>query len=201
MKKAALFSLVLMWLVCISCNSRPHADTIVFNARILTLNDSVPEAEVLVIRDGKILAVGDARLRDQYTCADTALVDAGGQWVIPGMMDAHCHFLGYARNQLICELSGTQSWEDVLQRVQDFSRKESGTWITGRGWNQNDWEKKAFPDNAELNRLFPDRPVLLRRVDGHAAIANDYALKLAGIEFDSFIQINPNHVKPGFWML
>ncbi|MCX8019414.1 MAG: amidohydrolase [Chitinophagaceae bacterium] len=135
----------------------------------------------MLIDEGKILATGNAdSLLKEYDCKEK--LDAGGRFIYPGFIDAHAHFVGYANSLLTVNLTGTQSWEEVLQRTQDYARQHPNGWITGRGWDQNDWRTKQFPDNKKLNELFPDRPVLLTRVDGHAAIANRKALELAGLK-------------------
>ncbi|RYY12756.1 MAG: amidohydrolase, partial [Chitinophagaceae bacterium] len=99
----------------------------------------------------------------------------------PGFIDAHAHFLGYGTALGTVNLVDTKSWEDVLMKTKSFADASSEEWILGRGWDQNDWPDKQFPDNISLDSMFPDRPVLLGRVDGHAAVANSAALKLAGI--------------------
>lgn len=100
----------------------------------------------------------------------------------PGFSDGHCHFLGYGLNKQKVDLSGTKSWAEVLERTKAFGEAHpEKTWVMGRGWDQNDWEVKELPDRKELDRLFPDRPVLLQRIHGHAAVANAVALHHAGI--------------------
>jgi len=109
-------------------------------------------------------------------------VDAGGRPVYPGFIDAHAHFVGYGQSLFAVDLFGSASFEEVVRRVQQFAAYHPGLdWITGRGWDQNKFPGKAFPDNARLNELFPHIPVVLERVDGHASIANARALELAGV--------------------
>jgi predicted amidohydrolase YtcJ len=115
--------------------------------------------------------------------------DAAGQHMYPGFIDGHCHFLGYGLNKQKVDLSGTKSWGEVLERTKAFAAAHpEKAWIMGRGWDQNDWEVKELPDRKELDRLFPDRPVLLQRVDGHAAVANATALRHAGINSASQVR-------------
>ena len=172
------FLSALLWLQ--ACNQKQPADLIVHHATIYTCDSSFSIREAMAIKDGRILAVGtNKQILDRYI-ADS-LVDAGGQYLYPGFIDAHCHFTGYATDRWKCSLYGTASWEEVLQRVQDYARKAPTEWIYGRGWDQNDWPVKAFPDKTELDRLFPHRPVLLKRIDGHAVVVNQRALDLAGI--------------------
>ncbi|NJO89200.1 MAG: amidohydrolase family protein [Chloroflexia bacterium] len=108
--------------------------------------------------------------------------------VLPGFIDAHCHFTGYGLDKYKCRLFGTASFEEVLERIKEYDKTNKYTWIYGRGWDQNDWEVKEFPTNEKLDEAFPDKPVILTRVDGHALIANSEALKRAGITVESKIE-------------
>jgi len=175
-----LFAIAIVFL-CSSCINQ-RVDLVVHHAQIYTVNDSFAVAEAMAIQDGKIVAVGsnDDILK---TYQADSVVDAKGASVYPGFVDAHAHFLGYGQSLYAVDLMFANSWEEVLQRVQDFVATHPGNgWIRGRGWDQNRFPGKAFPTNAELNALFPDRPVLLERVDGHASIANDKALAIAGVK-------------------
>ena len=177
---------ILAALVIVSCKNngdksgKEKADLMVYNAIIYTVDSSFSTVEAMLIKDGKILATGDtASLLQEYEPKEK--FDAGGKFIYPGFIDAHAHFAGYAQSLQTVDLVGTGSWTEVIGRVQTFAKENPEGWITGRGWDQNDWEQKNFPSNDELNQLFPDRPVLLTRIDGHAAIANQKALDLAGI--------------------
>lgn len=174
--------LILLPFIQISCNmTRTSADLMITNAIIYTVDENFSTAAAVVVGDGKILATGDeASLLDRY---EPALIhDAGGAFVYPGFIDAHCHFLGYGINKLRkADLNGALSYREVIQRVVEHAGKLDTEWILGRGWDQNDWDVKAFPDRQELDELFPDRPVVLIRVDGHASLANGEALRRAGI--------------------
>lgn len=164
-----------------SCSQKKKADLFVFNATIYTVDSSFSTAEAMVIADGKILATGSrAELEKEYDAKEQ--LDAGGKFIYPGFIDAHAHFVGYGNSLQRVNLAGTGSWEECLERVKAFAAENKEGWITGRGWDQNDWTLKEFPLNTALNELFPDRPVLLTRIDGHAAIANQKALELAGIK-------------------
>ena len=121
-----------------------------------------------------------ADLKARFTA--TQEVDADGKFIYPGFYDAHCHFYRYALALPSADLVGTTSWKEVIQRLQENRRKyPQAAWLTGRGWDQNDWPTKQFPTKDTLDQLFPDVPVLLTRVDGHAAVVNQKALDLAGI--------------------
>jgi len=160
--------------------AKEAADLLLFNARIYTVDESFTIASAMVVSDGRILAVGDSdQLRAKYTPARA--VDAGGKTIIPGLIDAHCHFYGLGLNQQHVNLTGTRSFREVLERLGDFNREREPDFIFGRGWDQNDWEVKEFPDKSELDRLYPDTPVVLERIDGHAYLVNQKVLDLAGI--------------------
>jgi predicted amidohydrolase YtcJ len=177
MKK--LFLSMLLLPVLSSLAQQP-ADLLVHNARIYTVDAKFSTASALVVRNGRIEAVGDASLlKKQYKAAKT--VDAGGKFIYPGLIDAHAHFLRYGLSLKTVDLVGTGSWEEILTRLKAFARTNREGWIIGRGWDQNDWATKEFPTRERLDQLFPDQPVLLTRVDGHAALANAKALELAGV--------------------
>lgn len=172
---------LMLILLLAACGDKQKADLLVYNATIYTVDSSFSTAEAMVIKDGKIEATGTQKeLEEKYNAAEK--LDAGGRFIYPGFIDAHAHFLGYGLSLQKADLSGTTSWEDVLQRLQAFAASNPDGWLIGRGWDQNDWQVKEFPDKEALDSLFPDRPVLLTRVDGHAAIANQKALDLAGIK-------------------
>ena len=164
-----------------SCTNKEKTDLLIFNATIYTVDSSFSTAEAMVVKDGKIVATGKtADLEKKYDPKEK--LDAGGKFIYPGFIDAHAHFTGYGLNLQTVNVMGTRSWDEVIEKVKIFAAANPEGWITGRGWDQNDWATKDFPTNLKLNELFPDRPVLLRRVDGHAAIANQQALDLAGIK-------------------
>ena len=156
------------------------ADLLVYNARIYTVDEKFSVAEAMAVKNGKIAATGTSQeIRDRFDAEET--INANGLFVYPGLIDAHAHFYRYGLNLQTADLVDTQSWEEILRRLQNFASEHKEGWLIGRGWDQNDWPVKEYPDNKKLDSLFPDRPVLLTRVDGHAAIANTQALRLAGI--------------------
>lgn len=156
-----------------------NADFIIRNAKIQTVNEHFDTATVLVIRDGKILAVGGDSLLDQYHALNE--LNARGAFVYPGFIDAHCHFTGYANDRYKLVLYGCQSFNEVVEKVVNYAGRSSRTWIEGRLWDQHQWQHPILPEKDTLDRLFPDRPVFLLRIDGHAALCNQKALDLAGI--------------------
>ena len=176
-----LFSPYLLSIILFSCHSRQKADLVVHHGIVYTVDSAFSTAEAFAVKDGKILAVGkDKEIMDSYEAAE--LVDAGGKAVYPGFIDAHAHFVGYGQSLFAVDLFGSASPDEMVKRVQQFATDHAGlVWITGRGWDQNKFPGKTFPDNAQLNKLFPNTPVILERVDGHAALANAKALELAGV--------------------
>lgn len=182
---AFAYSLIILLMSCQS--SKPAADLLVYNATIYTVDSAFSTAEAMVIGGDKILETGSREvLSKKYQLRDS--MDVGGRFIYPGFIDAHAHFVGYGQLLQRVNLVETESWEDVLKRTQEFAASHPGDWLLGRGWDQNDWSTKSFPDNRRLNEMFPDRPVLLTRIDGHAAIANQKALELAGIRPGDTVQ-------------
>ncbi|HEX2718560.1 MAG TPA: amidohydrolase [Gemmatimonadaceae bacterium] len=165
-----------------SAPARP-ADLVVVNANIYTVDDGRPRAEAMAVRDGRIAFVGSERGARALAGPRTRIVDAARRTVIPGMTDAHAHFLGLGAALRIVDLTGTGSYEDVIARVAARAKEvPAGTWIEGRGWDQNDWGADTrFPTHEALSRAVPDHPVILARVDGHAVLANARAMQLAGV--------------------
>lgn len=170
-----------------SCQNLIEADLIVHNAKIYTVDSVFSEAEAMAIKDGRILEVGpENQIKNKYRAKET--YDAKLKAIYPGFIDGHCHFLGYGLGFSKVDLVGTTSWEDVLKRTQAFAAEHPDGWILGRGWDQNDWEVKEFPNKAQLDSLFPDRAVLLQRIDGHAAIANQKAFDLAEVDEKTIVE-------------
>ncbi|MCC9135927.1 amidohydrolase [Pontibacter silvestris] len=163
------------------CTSTQQADLIVYNGNVYTVDDAFTKAQAFAVKDGKIIAVGTtSEVREKYNAS--VEIDAEGKAVYPGLIDAHCHFYRYGLALQSADLVGTESYKEVVQKVVEQREKYPDTdWITGRGWDQNDWAVKEFPTKDTLDLLFPDTPVILTRVDGHAALANQKAFDLAGV--------------------
>ena len=155
-------------------------DMIVHNATIYQVDDAFSKADAMAIKDGKILAIGSEReIMNAYD--SELIVDAGKQTILPGLMDAHAHFLAYGLLLQDADLKGTNSWEECIEKMQEHAQKNPEGWLIGRGWDQNDWENPALPSKQKLDEIFPNRPVWLTRIDGHAGIANQCALDIAKI--------------------
>lgn len=172
---------LILAILLFSCSSKEKVDLLIVNANIYTVDSNFSKAEAVAVKNSKILDVGTSKdLQEKYESEQ--IVDAQGKYLFPGLIDAHAHFMGYGLGLQTANLTGTKSWEEILSNLQTFSKENTEGWLQGRGWDQNNWEKKEFPTNDELNKLFPDRPVVLTRIDGHAVIANQKALELAGIK-------------------
>ena len=166
---------------------KEKVDLVIVNAKVYTVDDSFSEAQAFAVQDGKFIAVGTTdEIRDVYT--SDQLIDADGRAITPGLIDAHCHFYGLGLTQQIVDLVGTTSFEEVLERVRAFHTANPKSFVRGRGWDQNDWEIKEFPTKAQLDTIFPDIPVALERVDGHAYLVNQKALDMAGIDWSTKVE-------------
>jgi predicted amidohydrolase YtcJ len=171
-----------------SCTPKNSADLIVTNGTIYLVDEGFSKAESFAVVDGKIAATGTTEeILKKYSSEN--IVDVNGKFVYPGFNDAHCHFNGYANNLAqYADLRGTNSPDEIYERLKIHQEKFGGDWILGRSWDQNDWEVKEFPDKTKLDELFPDVPVYLVRVDGHAGWCNSKALEMAGINANSKVQ-------------
>ena len=153
--------------------------TVLTASRIDTMDVAQPRAQAMAFDEtGRILAMGagDALLT-RYPGARR--IDAGNATVVPGMIDAHGHMSGLGMTHLTADLVGTGSKQEVLQRLRDFAHElPAGAWLVGGGWDQNDWPQRDFPSAADLDVAFPDRPVWLSRIDGHAGWANSAAMRV-----------------------
>jgi len=171
-----------LFLLVAACKQKEYnADLLVKNAIVYTVDSTFTTANAFVVSNGKIVAVGKADTLEQKYLA-REVVDAGGKAIYPGFIDAHAHFYEYGLGLQEVKLTGSKSWAAVLDTVNSYSRRNTEGWIIGNGWDQNIWPSKQFPNKAKLDSLFPVRPVLLSRIDGHAAIANQAALNIAGIK-------------------
>ncbi|MDG1247685.1 MAG: amidohydrolase family protein [Flavobacteriaceae bacterium] len=179
-KKTLLF----LALVLTSCSEQ--VDLIVYNAEVYTVDVNNNKVTSFAVKDGKFIYVGDDSVTSKYSSSN--IINAEGLPVYPGFIDSHAHFynLGFFNDQV--NLKETKSFEEVLKRVMEFNNSNDKDFIIGRGWDQNDWVNKSFPTNKLLNEEFPDKAIVLRRIDGHAYLVNDFALNLAGIDKSSNIE-------------
>ena len=178
--------LLLLALAALSVASAHAQRLVVHGGPIYTVDAERPVAEAFAVEDGRFVAVG-TEAEVLAGRADWPRLDLDGQTVTPGLIDAHAHLMGLGEALLSADLVGTTSKADVVARLTAFAETlPEGAWLTGRGWDQNDWGGDgAFPTRADLDAAFPDRPVWLGRVDGHAGWANTAALRAAGLDPDA----------------
>ena len=173
--------------VLISCTpEKQQVDLIVTNANIYTVDDVLPKAQAFAIKDGMFIGVGTSKeINKQFS--SIKILNLEGKTIVPGLIDGHCHFnnLGFFMQKV--NLIGTTSLSEVVARVVEFQKEKNLNFITGRGWDQNDWEIKKYPTKDKLDELFPDTPVVLSRIDGHAFLVNQAALNLAGINNETLV--------------
>ncbi len=172
---------ILSAFILFSCgNKKIRVDEIVSNGKVYTADGGFAVLESFAIRNGKIVAVGTNESIALVYEADSSL-DVKGKTILPGLIDAHCHFTNYGLGLQECDLVGTKSFSEVVERVKKYASTNKREWIIGRGWDQNDWAVKEFPTKDILDSLFPRTPILLKRVDGHAALVNAEAMRRAKI--------------------
>ena len=179
-------TLLLSLFLVFSCNQnqKKTVDTIITHATIYTVDKTFSTATAMAISEGKIVAIGtDSEIQNVYESKNT--IDAKGKFIYPGLIDAHCHFYGFGLSLQEVDLRGTRSMKEVIARIKAFQKVKKSDFIVGNGWDQNNWVEKQFPTKEALDAEFPDIPVVLNRIDGHAIIVNSKVLKLAGITKDT----------------
>lgn len=178
-----------MVLCAVAARAGEPADLVLQGGVVHTLDPSRPRAGAVAIRGDRIVAVADAPAPG-WVGPSTRVIDLDGACVVPGLWDAHGHLLSLGLGEVEVDLAGTRSFAEVVERVAARATDTpAGQWIVGRGWDQNDWPKDEFggefPTHARLSAAVPDHPVLLSRVDGHAALLNARALEARGIGPDT----------------
>ena len=177
--KCILFFLIITTTVMAQ---RTTVDLIVTNAKIYTVNNSFDIIEAFAIDNGKFVAAGTNKEVMSSFQSDN-IIDADSKFIYPGFNDGHSHFLGYGLTATkYANLVGTGSYDEVIDRLKIHYDKYPSKWIFGRGWDQNDWIDISFPTKAKLDSIFPNNPVVLTRIDGHAVLINSVALEMAGID-------------------
>jgi predicted amidohydrolase YtcJ len=158
------------------------ADVVFLHGNIYTVNPQQPRAEAIVVKQDRIVFVGSDADAARYQSKTTRIVDIGGKTVVPGLIDAHCHLSGVGARETTLNLEGTTSLEDFLGKVKArVEQAKPSEWIVGRGWIETSWKPPSFPTRADLDRVAPHHPVWLTRADGHGAIANSAAIRLAEV--------------------
>lgn len=180
-----------------SCKTKNKVDLLIKNAKVYTLDPAFTIAESIAISNNKIIQVGETEGMEKSFIADT-VIDLAGKPLYPGFYDAHCHLYGYALSLNQANLRPAKSFKDVLEITKTHHEKFTNSyWIVGRGWDQNNWPSKSFPNNEKLNTLFPSNPVALFRIDGHAVLLNKKALDILGFTTKTVIPGGPLEIKSG----
>ena len=181
-KSIKLNNLILVLLVLTSLlqSCKKSVDYIAYNGNIYTVNNDFNIASAFAVKDGKFIDVGNDEIFSKYNTNEK--IDLNGSTVLPGLIDAHCHFYGLGLNQNVIDLTGTSSFNEILEKIAFENNKDV---IRGRGWDQNDWEIKEFPNKLKLDLAYPNTPVILERIDGHAYLVNQKALDIAGIDINT----------------
>ena len=169
----------ILFICTIFTSCKKEVDLAVYNANIYTVDNNFSVASAFVVNDGKFYDLGNDKIIKKYK--PKKLIDLEGSTILPGLIDAHCHFYGLGTNQQVIDLVGTKSLDEIIEKLNSNNIKNNSI-IRGRGWDQNDWIKKEFPDKTKLDQLFPNTPVILERIDGHAYLVNQKALDLAKID-------------------
>ena len=175
-----LLYLFISLILASSCMKGTSADLVIHNAKVHTMCDGDEIQDAIAIKDGKIIEVGAERqILNKYSAAE--YIDAGSKDVYPGFTDAHGHIFSYARQKLSVDLVGCKSYAEMLIRIEKHQDKNKRKFIIGRGWDQSVWGDNELPNNKKLNELFPDTPVCLFRIDGHALLANDFLIQQSNV--------------------
>ena len=177
---------MLLAILVSSCVQKQQVDLIITNAKIYTVNEKFDMVQACAITNGKFIAVGTSKEINEYY-KSASKINMDGKTITPGLIDAHCHFFGLGLSMQNLDLTGTESFDQVLDRIKTFQKEKNKEFIYGRGWDQNDWEVKEFPTKDRLDKLFPDTPIALARVDGHALLVNQATLDLAEINNETEI--------------
>lgn len=205
MKQTISIAVILIILFFSSCKNKQKVDTIITNAHIYTINENNDTAQSIAISNGTISAVGSNDYILNHYQSDS-IVDLNGKYVYPAFADAHAHFWGLAKFLGECNLYGTTSVSEIIQRLKIFHQQNKDRlWIIGRGWDQNLFSDKSLPTKEALDSVFADIPVCLIRVDGHAIWTNSKAIELANINSKAKIEggeilLNKNSEPSGIFL-
>src|SRR3954471_24234181 len=162
------------------------ADIVFINGNIYTVNEKQPHAEAIAVKCDRIIFVGANTDARKFCDHKTRVVDLASKTLTPGFTDSHCHIFGIGEREMTLNVENTDTLEDFLAKTGERVRKaEAGKWITGRGWIETFWKPPQFPTRSDLDKIAPENPVFLTRADGHAAIANSTALRIAKIDKDT----------------
>src|SRR5881394_800589 len=186
MKILSILLSVLLFGLAVPQRQNASADLILLNGNIYTVNQKMAHAEAVAIKGNSIVFVGTNAATIPFKGPNTRVVDLHGATVVPGMTDAHYHFLGVGQREMNLNLEGLTTLEAFLAKVKErVDRAKPGEWVTGRGWIETFWKPPVFPTRWDLDNISPNNPVFLTRADGHGAVANTAALKIGGVTKDT----------------
>src|SRR5438876_2891087 len=178
-------ALNLLWF-CLTPSFLPPAspaEVVFVNGNVYTVNKKQPRAEAIAVKGDHIVFIGSNANAKQFQGGGTRVIDLHGETVVPGMTDAHYHFIGVGQREMNLNLEGITNLEDFLAKVKArVDRAKPGEWVTGRGWIETFWKPPVFPTRWDLDKIAPNNPVSLTRADGHALVANSTAIKIAGVD-------------------
>jgi len=181
-----ILSLLLSFAFVPSAPNPASADLVFINGNVYTVDEKRPHAEAIAVKGDRIVYVGSNSDAKQFQDTNTRVVDLHGATVVPGMTDAHYHFIGVGQREMNLNLEGITNLEDFLAKVkQRVDQAKPGEWVTGRGWIETFWKPPVFPTRWDLDKISPNNPVILGRADGHGAVANSAALKIGGVTKDT----------------
>ena len=176
-------SVLLLALTTAPRSAQPAADIVFRNGNVYTANDKAPRAQAIAVKSDRIVFVGSNEAAQKFVGTSTRVVDLKGNTVLPGFTDSHQHLSGVGQREMTLNLEGTTSLDDLLAKLKArVDQTKPGEWVTGRGWIETHWQPAAFPTRSDLDKVSPNNPVILGRADGHGAVANSAALKLAGVD-------------------
>src|SRR2546429_357760 len=162
------------------------AEVVFVNGNIYTVNEKQPRAEAIAVKGDRIVFVGSNASAKRFQGGGTRVIDLHGETVVPGMTDAHYHFIGVGQREMNLNLEGLTNLEDFLAKVKErVDRAKPGEWVTGRGWIETFWKPPVFPTRWDLDKISPNNPVFLTRADGHGAVANSAVLRIGGVKKDT----------------
>ncbi len=177
------------------CGQQQSADLVLVGGNIYTVDQSRPYAEAIAVNAGRIVAVGSDKTVSAYITPETQVIDLKGKFAMPGFIEGHAHFMGLGESMMMLNLHKAKTWDEIVLQVENATRTTPpGEWIIGRGWHQSKWDHvpspnvDGYPTNFEMNLATPDHPVLLTHASGHMSFANEYAMRLAGVDADT---VNP----------
>lgn len=183
MRSITSFLFFVILLAGIDSVSAQNADIVFHNANIYTVDDKRPRVEAIAVKDGRIVFVGSSADARKQAGTKTKVIDLKGATVVPGLTDSHYHLMGVGMREVTLNLEGTTTLDAFLAMVKvRVDKTPAGKWVTGRGWIETFWKPQAFPTRQDMDKIAPNNPVMLTRADGHAAIANTAALKIAGVD-------------------